>query len=136
MARPIPMQPIRKIDALETYMIELVKDKEYKGEPVTREDVMYFVASRLAEEANSSLNRRDWADLFLNGIPKLTEEGVNEWLDEFWIDWDEADTDTEKAAYFKELYELMDELILNFFGIHQNETDAPAEDDSEGGIPD
>lgn len=135
MERTIPLQPLKTREELEAYIIQLLKDKDYKGDPCVLEDVMRFVASRRAAEADESMSRRELTELFLEGIPKLTDDGVKDWLWLFFIDFYEETVEDGLEAYFKESYELLDGLILEFFGIREKK-DQPAEDDSEGGIPD
>lgn len=119
MERTIPLQPIKTIEELEAYMIALLKEKEYSGSPITRENVMRFVAYRLSEEANDGLSRRDWIDVFMDGMPAMTETCVNEWVATFFADWDDIKKKRTKAkvAYLKEYFTLLDELILDFMDV-------------------
>lgn len=93
---------------------EYGKDDSYK---TTRDNVLYFVSRRRAEEADAGMNRRELANMFMEGLPPMDEANVEQWLADFYIDIDNTDNEVEKQAYIETNNKLLRLLVLEYYGL-------------------
>lgn len=77
----IPIGELKTYEELETALVSFAIANEVAASTVRTLDPLWFVALQQADEWSEGFSRKDIASMLLQGMPKLTKEGVNEWLD-------------------------------------------------------
>lgn len=117
-------EAILKYAQLKAWVEQLLAARNWSRHPqddnqTIDEDLFWFGSIECAEEA-AQMNRREHANLFLSGIPAMSESTIEAWLEGFYVDLDSY-TGEEQQKYIEASNKLLEAKILHYFSLIDDE---------------